>query len=50
MSLDSLIYLLEFYWPFLLAAMFIGARTGWVNTSVPKNSGVRIDAQRANHP
>jgi hypothetical protein len=30
MSLDSLIYLLEVYWPFLLAAMLIGVATGWL--------------------
>lgn len=29
MSLDSLIFLLEFYWPFLLAAAAIGVLTGW---------------------
>lgn len=28
-SLDSLIYLIEMYWPFLLAALFIGLATGW---------------------
>lgn len=29
MSLDSLIYLVEVYWPFLLGALFIGLATGW---------------------
>ncbi len=29
MSLDSLIYLLEIYWPFLLGALAIGIGTGW---------------------
>jgi hypothetical protein len=29
MSLDSLLYLLEMYWPFLLAAFAIGLGTGW---------------------
>jgi hypothetical protein len=29
MSLDSLVYLLELYWPFLLAAAAIGLLTGW---------------------
>lgn len=29
MSLDSLVYLAEFYWPFLLVAAAIGAVTGW---------------------
>ena len=27
--LDSLIYLIESYWIFLLAAMLIGVATGW---------------------
>ena len=30
MSLDSLIYLLEIYWPFLLAALGVGLITGWL--------------------
>jgi hypothetical protein len=29
MSLDSLVYLLELYWPFLAAAAVIGLVTGW---------------------
>lgn len=29
MSLDSLVYLAEFFWPFLLAAFAIGILTGW---------------------
>lgn len=29
MSVDSLIYLVEIYWPFLLAALLIGLATGW---------------------
>ena len=29
MSLDSLLYLLETYWPFLLGALLIGAGAGW---------------------
>lgn len=31
MSLDSLLYLLGFYWPFLLAALAIGLVTGWLS-------------------
>lgn len=31
MSLDSLLYLLEVYWPFLLAAAAIGVVTGWLS-------------------
>ena len=31
MSLDSLIYLLELYWPFLSAAAVIGLATGWLS-------------------
>lgn len=30
MSLDSLIYLVAFLWPYLLGAMFIGIATGWL--------------------
>ncbi len=29
MSLDSLLFLLELYWPFLLGALAIGLLTGW---------------------
>lgn len=29
MSLDSFLFLLEIYWPFLLAAFVIGLGTGW---------------------
>ena len=29
MSLDSLVYLLELYWPFLVAAAAVGILTGW---------------------
>lgn len=36
MSLDSLIYLLEYYWPFLLAAFAIGLGTGWLSLSPTK--------------
>lgn len=35
MSLDSLIYLIEVYWPFLLAALIIGLATGWFTYSKP---------------
>jgi hypothetical protein len=37
MSLDSLIYLLELYWPFLLAAFAIGLGTGWLSLSKKKS-------------
>lgn len=33
MSLDSLIYLVEVYWPFLMAAGLVGLATGWLTTS-----------------
>lgn len=36
MSLDSLIYLLEMYWPFLLVALAIGLGTGWFSYSSKK--------------
>jgi len=33
MTLDSLSYLLEIYWPFVLAALGIGLATGWFSYS-----------------
>lgn len=33
MSLDSLIFLIELYWPFLLGAAAIGVATGWFSYS-----------------
>jgi hypothetical protein len=36
MTLDSLIYLLEVYWPFLLGAGTIGLVTGWLSVRVRK--------------
>ena len=35
MSLDSLIYLAEIYWPFLLGALAIGLATGWFSYQPP---------------
>jgi hypothetical protein len=35
MSVDSLIYLLEVYWPFLSAAAVIGLLTGWFTYKAP---------------
>jgi len=35
MSVDSLIYLLEVYWPYLAGAAVIGLVTGWVTYQVP---------------
>lgn len=37
MSLDSLTYLLELYWPFLLAAFAIGLGTGWFSLTQNKS-------------
>ncbi len=37
MTLDSLIYLLEIYWPFVAGALFIGLATGWF--SIPPRKG-----------
>ena len=34
MSLDSLIYLLEFLWPVLVGAMLVGIATGWLTFPV----------------
>ncbi len=35
MSVDSLVYLLELYWPFLVAAGTIGILTGWFTYKAP---------------
>ena len=35
MSLDSLIYLLQVYWPFLLGALVAGIATGWLAYPAP---------------
>ena len=35
MSVDSLVYLLGVYWPFLLAALGIGVMTGWFTYQRP---------------
>jgi len=37
MTLDSLTYLLQFYWPFVVAAAIVGLVTGWL--SVGKRKG-----------
>lgn len=37
MSLDSLIYLFELYWPFLLVAFAIGLGTGWFSLTQKKS-------------
>ena len=37
MTLDSLIYLVEVYWPFLLAAALVGLVTGWLSLSARKD-------------
>ncbi len=33
MILNSLIYLLSFYWPYVLGALVIGLGTGWFSLS-----------------
>jgi hypothetical protein len=33
MTLDSLTYLLEFYWPFVLGAAVVGLVTGWLSVT-----------------
>ena len=35
MFLDSLVYLIELYWPFLLGAGVIGILTGWFTYKAP---------------
>jgi hypothetical protein len=37
MTLDSLIYLLEVYWPFVLGAGAIGLVTGWLSVRTQKS-------------
>jgi hypothetical protein len=39
MSLDSLTFLLELYWPFLVGAMAIGIATGWLTYRSPPQAG-----------
>ncbi len=36
MALDSMLYLLEVYWPFVLGALLIGVATGWLSYVKPK--------------
>jgi hypothetical protein len=36
MSLDSLTYLVEVYWPFIAGALAIGLATGWFSVSKRK--------------
>jgi hypothetical protein len=36
MSLDSLTYLVEVYWPFMACALLIGLVTGWFSVSKRK--------------
>lgn len=33
MSVDSVIYLLEIYWPYLTGALVVGLLTGWFTYS-----------------
>jgi len=37
MTLDSLIYLLGLYWPFLLGAFAIGLASGWFSLTRKKS-------------
>ena len=39
MSLDSLAYLIELYWPFLLGATLVGLLTGWFTTRPKRPEG-----------
>lgn len=36
MTLDSLIYLLEIYWPFVVGAGVVGLGTGWFSVTARK--------------
>jgi hypothetical protein len=35
-SLDSLVYLVETYWPYLLGALAVGLGSGWFGYTVPR--------------
>jgi hypothetical protein len=35
-SLDSLVYLFEIYWPYMLAALIVGLGSGWVSYTAPR--------------
>jgi hypothetical protein len=35
-SLDSLSYLFEIYWPYMLAVLIVGLGSGWVSYTVPR--------------
>ena len=37
MTLDSLIYLIEMYWPFVLGAAVVGLVTGWWSVKPTKS-------------
>ena len=37
MSVDSLMYLLAVYWPYLAGAVVIGAAAGWFGYARPKS-------------
>ena len=37
MSLDSLMYLLSIYWPYMAGAVLIGAAAGWFSYARPKS-------------
>ena len=36
MTLDSLTYLVEVYWPFMAGALLVGLVTGWLSLSQRK--------------
>lgn len=36
MTLESLLFLIELYWPFLLGALMIGLLTGWFTYRVER--------------
>jgi hypothetical protein len=37
MSIDSVMYLLAIYWPYMTAAVLIGAAVGWFSYVRPKS-------------
>jgi hypothetical protein len=46
MSWDSFTYLLQYYWPFLTAALVVGILTGWFSRSGGAGTPSAKDAAR----
>ena len=46
MSLESLLYLLAVYWPYLAVALLIGVATGWFSLDQHADGGERGAGRR----